>query len=71
MKTVQIEIKIPDNHEVVDVSYTWPGWTHNFAGETIGEMTVRTRPQPDKQEQFNPIDGVSSACGVVDIGTDR
>ena len=43
MKTVSVEIKIPDGHEVEEVSIVWPGYQFS-PGDAVGQMVVKTKP---------------------------
>jgi hypothetical protein len=43
MKTVSVEIKIPDGHEVESVSMIWPEY-ELFADKAYGQMQVYTKP---------------------------
>ena len=43
MKTVSVEIKIPDGHEVEEVSIVWPGYEFS-PGDAVGQMVVKTKP---------------------------
>ena len=43
MKTVSVEIKIPDGHEVEEVSMVWPGYEFS-PGDAVGQMVVKTKP---------------------------
>ena len=43
MKTVSVEIKIPDGHEVEEVSIVWPGYVHSLC-DAVAHMAVKTKP---------------------------
>ena len=43
MKTTSVDIKIPDGHEVEEVSVVWPGYNLSMGG-AVGQMVVKTKP---------------------------
>ena len=42
MHTVSVDIKIPDGHEVEEVSVVWPGYDLSM-GAAVGKMVVKTK----------------------------
>ena len=42
MHTVSVDIKIPDGHEVEEVSIVWPGYNLSMSG-AVGQMVVKTK----------------------------
>lgn len=42
MKTVSVDIKIPDGHEVAEVSMIWPGYDVS-PNDAVGKMLVKTK----------------------------
>ena len=42
MHTVSVDIKIPDGHEVEEVSIVWPGYNLSI-DSAVGQMVVKTK----------------------------